>query len=117
MKLVECVPNFSEAKNTTTIEAISNTIRSIDGVTLLDVDSGIDTNRTVMTFVGTPEKVSLAAFNAIKIASELIDMSNTKVLIQELEPLMFAHLFQYQKFLLMNVKLLLKKLLIKLALS
>ena len=75
MKLVECVPNFSEAKNTATIEVISNTIRSIDGVTLLDVDSGADTNRTVMTFVGTPERVSLAAFNAIKIASELIDMS------------------------------------------
>ena len=75
MKLVECVPNFSEANNTATIEAISNTIRSIDGVTLLDVDSSVDTNRTVMTFVGTPERVSLAAFNAIKIASELIDMS------------------------------------------
>ena len=69
MKLVECVPNFSEANNTGTIEAISNTIRSIDGVTLLDVDSSVDTNRTVITFIGSPERVSLAAFNAIKIAS------------------------------------------------
>ena len=78
MKLVECVPNFSEGRNKSVIEAIAKEIESIEGVTLLDVDPGAATNRTVVTFVGSPEEVIEAAFNAIKKASELIDMSQHK---------------------------------------
>jgi glutamate formiminotransferase/formiminotetrahydrofolate cyclodeaminase len=76
MKLIECVPNFSEGRNTETIEKITNEISSAEGVSLLDVDPGKATNRTVVTFVGEPEYVLEAAFNAIKKASELIDMSH-----------------------------------------
>ena len=75
MKLVECVPNFSEGRDKSVIDAISKRIKSIEGVVLLDVDSGIDTNRTVMTMVGDPKSISNAAFEAIKAASNLIDMS------------------------------------------
>ena len=75
MKLVECVPNFSEGRDKSVIDAISKRIKSIEGVVLLDVDSGIDTNRTVMTMVGDPKSISNAAFEAIKVASDLIDMS------------------------------------------
>ncbi len=78
MKLVECVPNFSEGRNMNIINSITAEIESVDGVTLLDVDPGKDTNRTVVTFVGTPEKVKIAAFKAIKKASELIDMEKHK---------------------------------------
>ena len=53
LRLVECVPNFSEGRNKDTIDAIVESIRSIDGALLLDVDPGADTNRTVVTFVGT----------------------------------------------------------------
>ncbi len=74
-KLIECVPNFSEGHDMTVIKQITDKIESIDGVKLLDVDPGKATNRTVVTFVGTPEEVVEAAFLAIKIASELIDMS------------------------------------------
>ena len=74
-KLVECVPNFSEGRNPDIIKQITNEIEIIDGVRLLDVDPGYDMNRTVVTFVGEPEKVKLAAFQAIRKASELIDMS------------------------------------------
>lgn len=73
--LVECVPNFSEGRNQTIISQISSSIQQSEGVTLLDVDPGMATNRTVMTFVGAPEDVIEAAFNAIKMASSLIDMS------------------------------------------
>lgn len=76
MKLVECVPNFSEGKDIKTINSITDEIKKIKDVTLLDVDMGIDTNRTVVTFVGSPEGVFEAAFNSIKKASELIDMRN-----------------------------------------
>ncbi len=74
--LIECVPNFSEGRNHAVIEQIANSIRSVDGVKLLEVDIGFDANRTVMTFVGEPEKVVESAFRAIKTASELIDMRN-----------------------------------------
>jgi len=73
-KIVECVPNFSEGRNAETIQKITDEIRQTDGVVLLDVDPGKDTNRTVVTFVGSPEGVKEAAFKAIKKASELIDM-------------------------------------------
>jgi len=74
-KLVECVPNFSEGKKKEVIKQITDSIEAVEGVRLLDVDPGPDMNRTVVTFVGSPEGVKEAAFQSIKIASELIDMS------------------------------------------
>ncbi len=74
-KLVECVPNFSEGRNREIIDSITSEIEGVDGVELLDVDPGAATNRTVVTFVGSPEAAVEAAFLAIKRASELIDMS------------------------------------------
>ncbi len=73
-KLIECVPNFSEGRDMNIIKQITDTIESVEGVKLLDVDPGAATNRTVVTFVGEPEPVKEAAFRAIKKASELIDM-------------------------------------------
>ena len=78
MKLVECVPNFSVGNDNQIIDKIASSIQSIKGVTLLDVDSGTDTNRTVMTFAGHPNAVEEAAFESIKSASMLIDMSKHK---------------------------------------
>jgi glutamate formiminotransferase/formiminotetrahydrofolate cyclodeaminase len=74
MKLVECVPNFSEGRDKDKIKLITNEIESSPQVTLLDVDPGESTNRTVVTFIGTPEGVKEAAFRAIKKAAEVIDM-------------------------------------------
>ncbi len=73
-RLIECVPNFSEGRDQHIIDKIAASIMSVDGVKLLDVDPGKATNRTVMTMVGEPERVIEAAFQAIKTASELIDM-------------------------------------------
>lgn len=78
MKLVECVPNFSEGRDKNVLNEISQTIKSVKNVVLLDVDPGADTNRTVFTFVGEPNQVLEAAFQAIKKAAELIDMSKHK---------------------------------------
>ncbi len=72
--LVECVPNFSEGRDLDKINQITAVIKSVDGITLLDVDPGADTNRTVVTFVGAIEAVEEAAFQAIKKAAEVIDM-------------------------------------------
>jgi glutamate formiminotransferase/formiminotetrahydrofolate cyclodeaminase len=77
-KLIECVPNFSEGVNLDIIRQITNEVESVEGVRLLNVDPGKATNRTVVTFVGEPEKVIEAAFLAIKKAGELIDMSKHK---------------------------------------
>ncbi len=74
-KIIECVPNFSEGRDMSVIKQITDVIESVEGVKLLDVDPGKDTNRTVVTFVGNPEAVSEAAFLSVKKASELIDMS------------------------------------------
>jgi len=74
-KLVECVPNFSEGRDRKIIDAIADAVRAVSDVKLLDVDPGADTNRTVYTFVGTPQGVKEAAFQAAKKAHELIDMS------------------------------------------
>ena len=74
-QLIECVPNFSEGRDMSVISKITDEIKSVDGVKLLDVDPGKATNRTVVTFVGEPEPVIEAAFRAIKKASEVIDMS------------------------------------------
>lgn len=73
-KIVECVPNFSEGRNQDTIEAIAKAIRETPGCTILDVDPGKSTNRTVYTFVGDPESVIQGALNAARVARELIDM-------------------------------------------
>ena len=75
MKLVECVPNFSEGRNREKISSITKEIESTPQVTLLDVDPGESTNRTVVTMIGTPEGIKEAAFKAIKKASEVLDMS------------------------------------------
>ena len=77
-KLIECVPNFSEGVNLDIIKQITNEVESVEGVRLLNVDPGKATNRTVVTFVGEPQKVIDAAFLAIKKAGELIDMSKHK---------------------------------------
>lgn len=74
-QLVECVPNFSEGRDLSIIDQITREIEAIDGVKLLDVDPGAATNRTVVTFVGEPEPVKVAAIAAMTKAKELIDMS------------------------------------------
>jgi len=75
MKLVECVPNFSEGRDRRVIDAIATAMGSVEGVTLLDVDPGAATNRTVYTMVGPPDAVAEAAFRAIRTGLEFIDMS------------------------------------------
>ena len=77
-KLIECVPNFSEGNDLNIIKQITDQIETVEGVRLLNVDPGKATNRTVVTFVGSPEAVVEAAFRAIKKAGELIDMSKHK---------------------------------------
>ncbi len=72
--LIECVPNFSEGRDPAIIAAITDQIRAVEGVMLLDVDPGKATNRTVVTFVGPPAQVLEAAVRAAKKAAELIDM-------------------------------------------
>jgi glutamate formiminotransferase / formiminotetrahydrofolate cyclodeaminase len=77
-QLIECVPNFSEGIDMNIIRQITGEIEKIEGVRLLNVDPGKATNRTVVTFVGTPQAVVDAAFMAIKKSGELIDMSKHK---------------------------------------
>ena len=77
-KLIECVPNFSEGRDQNIIRQITDAIASVDGVSLLDVDPGASTNRTVVTLVGNPDAAVEAAFRAIKKATELIDMRKHK---------------------------------------
>ena len=67
-QLIECVPNFSEGRDMAVIKQITNAIEAVEGVKLLDVDPGKTTNRTVVTFVGEPEAVVEAAYQAIKTA-------------------------------------------------
>lgn len=78
MQLIECVPNFSEGNDLNIIKQITNEIEKVEGVRLLNVDPGKATNRTVVTFVGEPANVIEAAYQAIKKAGELIDMSKHK---------------------------------------
>ena len=73
-RIVECVPNISEGRNRSVIDVVTNEIEKVPGVTLLDVDPGEDTNRTVITFVGDPEGIVDSAFRVIARAAELIDM-------------------------------------------
>ncbi|MBI5464398.1 MAG: glutamate formimidoyltransferase [Ignavibacteriales bacterium] len=77
-QIVECVPNFSDGRTLTTIEAIAASVRSVSGVKLLNVEPDNDYNRTVVTFVGEPPAVVEAAFQATKTASLLIDMNTHK---------------------------------------
>ncbi len=74
-RVVECVPNFSEGRDKAKLKQITDTIEAVPGVSLLDVDPGADTNRTVVTFAGEPKGVAEAAFQAIAKASQVIDMS------------------------------------------
>jgi glutamate formiminotransferase/formiminotetrahydrofolate cyclodeaminase len=74
-KLVECVPNISEGRDQGIIDAVTSVVGEVDGVHLLDVDPGAETNRTVITFIGSPAGVAEAAFRVVKRAAELIDMS------------------------------------------
>jgi glutamate formiminotransferase/formiminotetrahydrofolate cyclodeaminase len=78
MQIIECVPNFSEGNDLNIIRQITEQIETVEGVRLLNVDPGKATNRTVVTFVGTPQAVIEAGFRAIKKAGELIDMSKHK---------------------------------------
>jgi len=73
-QLVECVPNFSEGRDRATIESIARAIRAVPNVSLLDIDSSYDTNRTVYTFIGAPEAVKIAALEAARAARAFIDM-------------------------------------------
>jgi glutamate formiminotransferase/formiminotetrahydrofolate cyclodeaminase len=77
-KLIECVPNFSEGRDQNVIREITDAIKSVDGVSLLEVDPCASTNRTVVTFVGSPDAAVDAAFRGIKKAAELIDMRKHK---------------------------------------
>ena len=72
--IIECVPNYSEGRDRSVIDAIVAAIAAVEGVKVLDVDPGEATNRTVVTFVGAPEPVMAAAFEGAKKAQELIDM-------------------------------------------
>ena len=74
--LIECVPNFSEGRDASVIEAITGSIEAVEGVSILDVDMGRDFNRTVVTMVGEPEAVLEAAISCTSVAIELIDMRN-----------------------------------------
>ena len=74
-KLIECVPNISEGRDSAKIETIAKVVETVEGVKLLDIDPGAATNRTVITFVGEPEPVIEAAFLLVKKAAEMIDMS------------------------------------------
>ncbi len=73
--VVECVPNFSEGRDRAKIKQITDTVEGVAGVRLLDVDPGADTNRTVVTFIGSPDAVAEAAFQAIAKAAQVIDMA------------------------------------------
>jgi glutamate formiminotransferase/formiminotetrahydrofolate cyclodeaminase len=77
-QIVECVPNFSEGQDNNIIDAIAASIDAVEGIKLLSVEPDKDYNRTVITFVGEPNSVKDAAFQATKAASELIDMANHK---------------------------------------
>jgi glutamate formiminotransferase/formiminotetrahydrofolate cyclodeaminase len=74
-QLIECVPNISEGRDLNKIKQVTDEVEKVEGVKLLDVDPGKSTNRTVITFVGEPEKVIEAAYRVIKKAAEVIDMS------------------------------------------
>ena len=73
--LVECIPNFSEARRPEVVEEIINSISSVSGISILDKHSDLDHNRTVVTFIGSPNGVEEAAYQAIKTAAKLINLN------------------------------------------
>ena len=73
-QIIECVPNFSEGRNMEVIDSIADSIEEAGGVKVLNIDPGAATNRTVITFAGSPESVVEAAFQGVKKAGEMIDM-------------------------------------------
>src|SRR3954466_14747661 len=75
MKIVECVPNISEGRRAEVYDAVAAAAASTPGVTLLNIDPGADTNRTVITFVGDPEAVLEGAFRLVRKGVDLIDMT------------------------------------------
>jgi glutamate formiminotransferase/formiminotetrahydrofolate cyclodeaminase len=77
-KIIECVPNFSEGRDLEIIRQITAAIESVEGISLLNVDPGASTNRTVVTFAGSPAAAVEAAFRGIQKAAELIDMRKQK---------------------------------------
>jgi glutamate formiminotransferase/formiminotetrahydrofolate cyclodeaminase len=77
-KIIECVPNFSEGRDPEIIRQITDAIASVEGISLLNVDPGASTNRTVVTFAGSPDAAVEAAFRGIQKAAELIDMRRHK---------------------------------------
>ncbi|MBA3763236.1 MAG: glutamate formimidoyltransferase, partial [Chthoniobacterales bacterium] len=77
-KIIECVPNFSEGRDLDVIRQITAAIEAVEGISLLNVDPGVSTNRTVVTFAGDPGSVVEAAFRGIEKAAELIDMRKHK---------------------------------------
>ena len=77
-KLIECVPNFSEGNDMHIIDQITDAMKTVEGISVIDVDPGKATNRTVVTMVGEPEPICEAAFRAVKKAAELIDMTKHK---------------------------------------
>lgn len=77
-KVIECVPNFSEGRDLEVIRQITAAMESVEGISLLNVDPGASTNRTVVTFAGTPDAAVEAAFRGIQKAAELIDMRKHK---------------------------------------
>src|SRR4029077_570112 len=76
MRVVECVPNISEGRRKEVIEEVARAAASVPGVTMLNIDPGADTNRTVITFVGEPEAVLEGAFQLVRTGVELIDMTS-----------------------------------------
>ena len=76
--LIECVPNFSEARRPEVVDAIADAISSVDGARILDRHSDLDHNRTVITFVGSPAAVEEAAFKCIARAAELMNLEHQK---------------------------------------
>ena len=72
--IVECVPNFSEGRDSAILKEIVDAIEASGGVNVLDVDEGYNTNRTVVTFIGSPKDVEAAAFQGVATAGQLIDM-------------------------------------------
>src|SRR5438105_5391029 len=76
--LVECVPNFSEGRDLRTIEALRNALASVPGVRLLDVQTDASHNRSVFTFVAAPAAAADAAFAAMRIATQRIDLTRHK---------------------------------------
>jgi glutamate formiminotransferase/formiminotetrahydrofolate cyclodeaminase len=77
-KIIECVPNFSEGRNTATLGAIESAVRTVPGASLLGLEADRDYNRTVVTFVGSPDAVVEAAFRAASTAAGSIDMVSHK---------------------------------------